>query len=251
MNDFDRMVSKHLRALPDQLTSLLTSQFKSENVVQLDHLLPPTLGEQLGEQALGLLETGTAKRRDVKLAITGDTPRAYHSVGRDDIRKQDGVITRFFESEVVRGYLSSVAGEPLHKVPYAPEEYIVNSQQLSGDTHGWHWDDYTFALIWVVEAPHCMDGGRVEYIVDTEWDKDQPKECLDQLVAEREIRSRYVPAGSCYLMRANTTLHRVAPLNGNSRRTVIVFTYASQSDLTDTSISHETMEEIYRPEIAA
>lgn len=246
--NFEQQVSNHLAALPSQFTRLLADQFASETIVQMNHLLPAALAQAMQSQALSLIGA-SATRRDLEVAATGNTPRAYRSVGRDTIRDDDGPITQFFESDAIRAYLSLVAGEPLHKVPYEPEEYIINSQERSGDTHGWHWDDYTFALIWVVEAPDCMSGGRVEFIPNTEWDKERPRERLEQIVTSEEIRSRYVPAGSCYLMRANTTLHRVAPLIGSTRRTVIVFTYASTADLSDASISHETMEQIYAQEL--
>lgn len=250
MNLFDQKVHAHLAATPRQLTSMLTERFRQDAVVQLEDLLPTELVGALRDQALRLLGHA-GQRRDLELAATGGTPRNYLSVGRDIIHAERGAITRFFESDIIRAYLSEIAGEPLHRVPYAPEEYIVNSQHRSGDTHGWHWDDYTFALIWVVEAPGWADGGRVEFMADTVWDKDRPREQLEQLLTTRELRSRYVRSGTCYLMRANTTLHRVAPLSGKSRRTVIVFTYASQADLTDSSISHETMEQIYAAELVA
>ena len=250
MNRFDRRVSEHLSALPKQLTDLLAEKFRTDTVVQLEHLLPADLVDDLHDQALSLLSE-SARRRDLEIAATGGTPRAYLSVGRDAIFEDKGSITSFFESEVLRDYLSAIAGEPLHKVPYLQEEYIINSQAQSGDTHGWHWDDYTFALIWMVEAPDCMHGGHVEYMSRTRWDKENPRECLESLISSREIRSRYVRSGTCYLMRANTTLHRVAPLTHETRRTVIVFTYASEADLTDSSISHETMEEIYSAELEA
>lgn len=250
MNDFDTQVSAHLATVPRQLTDLLTVRFREDCIVQIEEILPPALVEELHAQALRLLED-SAQRRDLEMAVTGGTPRAYLSVGRDAIHKDQGPITKFFQSEVIRTYLSQIAGETLHRVPYEPEEYIVNSQNQAGDTHGWHWDDYTFALIWMVEAPDCWDGGRVEFMKDTVWDKDRPREQLEELLTQREVQSRYIRSGTCYLMRANTTLHRVAPLTGNSRRTVIVFTYASDADLKDESISHETMEEIYSAEIAA
>ncbi len=250
MDRFDRRVSEHLASLPTQLTDMLAEKFRTEAVVHIGHLLPADLVDELHAQAQGLL-LESARRRDLEIASTGGTPRAYLSVGRDAIFEDDGLITRFFESETVRDYLSTIAGEPLHKVPYRQEEYIINSQAQSGDTHGWHWDDYTFALIWMVEAPHCMHGGHVEYMSRTRWDKDNPRACLEDLISSREVRSRYIPSRTCYLMRANTTLHRVAPLTHETRRTVIVFTYASEADLTDSSISHETMEEIYSAELEA
>lgn len=248
MNQFEARVTEHLAALPAQLTRLLAQEFREHTITQMEHLLPEEIVSTLHDQALRLVDA-SATRRDLDVAATGNTPRAYRSVGRDTIHKDDGPITQFFKSDAIRSYLSEIAGEPLHKVPYAPEEYIINSQERSGDTHGWHWDDYTFALIWVVEAPDCMSGGRVEFVPDTEWDKERPRERLEQIVANQEIRSRYVRSGTCYLMRANTTLHRVAPLFGDTRRTVIVFTFASTADMTDSSISHETMEQIYAPEL--
>lgn len=250
MISFEDHVAQHLASLPDQLTLLLSERFRQDQVVELHHLVPPAIAEALNKQALRLLEA-SAKRRDLTLAETGGTPRAYQSVGRDVIRQDNGSITRLFESDAIRDYLSDIAGERLHKVPYAAEEYIVNAQMRAGDTHGWHWDDYSFALIWMVEAPGATQGGRLEFITDTVWDKDDPRACLEHYLTRREVRSRYIEAGTCYLMRANTTLHRVAPLTENGRRAVIVFTYASDADLVDPTISHETMEKIYAAEVAA
>ena len=248
MQTVDLAIHSHISKLPQQLNDFLHTEFRQNHVVKLNTLLPADLGEEMGQQSKKLIDH-SAKRRDMDIAITGGTPRAYLSVDRDTIRKDNGIITHFFQSEVIRKYLSTIAGEDMFRVPYAPEEYIVNSQQKSGDTHGWHFDDYTYALIWVAEAPSLFDGGRVELIADTVWDKEAPKEQIENLLKTREIRSLYVQPGTCYLMRARYCLHRVAPLLGKTRRTVIVFTYASQSDLNDTSISHETMEQIYSPEL--
>jgi len=250
MNNFDQAIQSHLAQLPTQLTALLRDEFRQSHLVKLDHLLPSDLAQELKNQSSTLLGQ-SAKRRSLEIALTGGTPRSYLSVGRDEIRKDNGAITSFFESETVLKYLSIIADEPLHRVPYEPEEYIINSQQKSGDTHGWHFDDYTFALIWVADAPGFFEGGRVEYVNFTEWDKEAPREQLEHLLQNREVRSVYVPSGSCYLMRARTSLHRVAPLLGDTRRTVIVFTYASEADLNDSSISHETMEQIYNEELIA
>ncbi len=50
-------------------------------------------------------------------------------------------------------------------------------------------------------------------------------------------------------MKANTSLHRIAPLTAETQRTVVVMTFASTADLTDTNITHGSMEEIYAPEV--
>lgn len=248
--NFDQRLEEHNSSLSPQLQKMLKEQFKEEGVVQIEHLVPPDLAGEMHGQAKRLLNKN-AKRRDLNLASTGNTPRHYRSVGRDVVRSDNGIITAFFESEVIRRYLSGIADENLNQVPYEPEEYIINSQEKLGDTHGWHWDDYAFALIWMVDAPHPLAGGRIEYVNNTAWDKLNPEKCVVDILSSRKVESIYVNSGTCYLMRANTTLHRVAPLTEETQRTVIVFTYASASDMADTSISHETMEAIYSPEIAA
>ncbi len=250
MKSVDQSIHKHLSSQPNQLTKFLSEEFRSSDIAVIEELLPHDLKDALHHEANDLLEA-SARRRDLVLESTGGTPRAYASVDRNTISKDGNIIKTVFESDAVRQYLSIIAGERLHKVPYQAEEYIINSQEKSGDTHGWHWDDYTFALIWIVQAPDYLDGGRVEYVAATDWDKKNPRKGLCDVLANREVRSRHIDSGCCYLMRANTTLHRVAPLMGDTRRTVIVFTYASEADLTDPNISHETMEQIYAAELQA
>lgn len=250
MESVEQCIRGHLSSQPNQLKKFLSSDFRENDIAVIEELLPLDLKQALHCEAIELLEA-SARRRDLVLEATGGTPRAYASVDRDTIFEGGNIIKTIFESEAVRQYLSEIAGEPLHKVPYRPEEYIINSQEKSGDTHGWHWDDYTFALIWIVQAPDHLAGGRVEYVPATDWDKNNPRRALVDVLNEREVRSRHINSGCCYLMRANTTLHRVAPLTGDTRRTVIVFTYASDLDLTDPNISHETMEQIYAEELQA
>jgi hypothetical protein len=247
--EFEAQIQKHLESLPTQLSTGLRHQFQREQAVKFEHLVPANIAAGLQQEARALLaEYG--KRRDMMLAATGGTPRSYTSVERDHIHRRNGFVRKVFESEAVRHYLSSIAGEPLFRVPYEPEEYIINSQNQSGDTHGWHFDDYTFALIWIVDAPGPFDGGRIEYVNFTEWDKAAPREQLISLLCERTVQSMLVPAGSCYLMKARYVLHRIAPILNDAKRSVIVFTFASSADLNDSTISHETMEQIYgSPEV--
>ncbi|SNY91742.1 hypothetical protein SAMN04515647_1982 [Cohaesibacter sp. ES.047] len=242
-------IAEHLGKQPEQFLSLLADEFATHHVVAMNDLLPAHLKTAFHDEAATLL-AGDAKRRDLNIDSTGGTPRHYQSVGRDTIKEHGVVIPSVFSSPDILAFLSRVAGDSLHPVPYEPEEYILNSQCQTGDTHGWHWDDYTYALIWIVDAPDPLSGGRIEFVPNTRWDKDAPREALTDILTQREVRSRYVQAGSCYLMKANTTLHRITPLTSNTRRTVVVYTFASEADLSDETISHETMEAIYSTEIS-
>jgi hypothetical protein len=243
-HEFEAQIQNHLENLPTQLSTGLRHQFQREQAVKLEHLVPKSIANELQREAHELLATH-GKRREMVLAATGGTPRSYTSVARDHIYSYNGVVRKIFECDALRNYLSMVAGEPLFRVPYEPEEYIINSQNQSGDTHGWHFDDYTYALIWIVDAPGPFDGGRVEFVNFTEWDKAAPREQLISLLSERTVQSMHVPAGTCYLMKARYVLHRVSPILNNAKRSVIVYTFATAADLQDHTISHETMEQIY------
>ncbi|MBA8902085.1 hypothetical protein [Phyllobacterium sp. P30BS-XVII] len=201
--NFDKRLKDHISSLSPQLQKALKERFKREGTVQIEQLVPSDIAAEMHAQAKRLLNEN-AKRRDLNLASTGNTPRHYRSVGRDVVYADNGIITTFFESEEIRRYLSNIADENLNKVPYEPEEYIINSQEKSGDTHGWHWDDYAFALIWVVDAPHPLRGGRIEYVNDTVWDKENPEKNLADILSSREVK-RYMsirePATSCVQIR--------------------------------------------------
>ncbi|MDA1478025.1 HalD/BesD family halogenase [Bacillus changyiensis] len=243
--NFDKLVHDHLNTLSQGYINNLSKEFSENQVVILDKLLPDALKAGVHAEAKHLL-VEHAERRDIdQMKVTGNTPRHYDSVGRDSITENSELIPSFFKSKVIQGFLKKVNNnESLHPVPYEPEEYIINSQQATGDTHGWHWDDYTFALIWIVEAPKKGDGALIEYVPNTEWDKSDYENCVQKVLDTHEVNSLYVPEGSCYLMKASAALHRITPLTGDLRRTVIVFTYASDEDFKK-EITHETMEEIY------
>lgn len=239
-------MEQYFATLNDGVVTMLANNFAKEQFVVMD-ILPHELKQQIKQEALSVLET-EARRRELLMESTGGTPRTYSSVGRDAIKKNCEAIPAFFESPDVLNFLSRVAGESLCRVPYEPEEYIVNCQCEPSDTHGWHWDDYAYALVWVVESPAPLLGGQVEFIPQTEWDKKNTRQQMELLLSNRGIMGRHIPAGQCYLLKARYALHRVAPLTGKTRRTVIVFTYANERDMSDPSISHETMEAIYAPE---
>ncbi|MCZ8522863.1 MULTISPECIES: HalD/BesD family halogenase [Paenibacillus] len=243
-SQYDIIVENHLNSLSPDYVEGLKEEFKKNQVVILEALLPDPIKRGMMAEAKVLLNEHAA-RRDLNMRVTEDTPRHYLSVGRDSIQAHGHLIPSFFRSPSIVKFLSEVSGEPVYRVPYEPEEFIINSQRNLGDTHGWHWDDYAFALIWIVEAPAVGDGALVEYIPHTVWDKSDPDNCVSKVLKEHTANSMYVPEGVCYLMKANTTLHRISPLTGDSKRSVIIYSYASQADLDSNDISHETMEEIY------
>ncbi len=187
----------------------------------------------------------SAELRKLEMISTANTPRHYRSVGRDAIHAHNGAIRELFENNDLLDALTIIAGEPVFRVPYKPEEYIVNNQCGVGHTHGWHWDDYSFALVHVVEAPDPIYGGRVEMIRRINWEKNDTATCIRMALNEKVVLGQHVASHQTYLMRTNTTLHRISPLTGQTNRIAIIMSYASESDLHDSRIAHDTMEAIY------
>lgn len=246
--EIESIISDHLSRFDPDLIDSYSRSFKETSLVKFDNLIPWNLFLQLREEAQTLLAS-ESRRRDVIIKESGNTPRAYLSVGRDIIAKRGKLIPAIFHSESIRKYLSSIVGEEIAKVPYEPEEFIINSQQQPGDTHGWHWDDYAYAFIWMIEEPDPLSGGRVEFIPNIKWNKDNTEEWLKYNLSTKTVLSEHIKTGQCYFMKANTTLHRVSPIIRSTNRIVAILTYASQDDLISDDITHFSMEDIY-PEIA-
>ncbi|MDE8557413.1 hypothetical protein CRM79_17495 [Pantoea agglomerans] len=249
MEQIETQISQHINGLPESLINYFKNDYEDDLMVVIEDLLPLDLQKKMEDEARSLLERN-ALRREVIIKQSGNTPRAYDSVGRNAIREEGKYIPAFFDSPSVLKFLSRITGEELYRVPYEPEEFIINSQNRSGDTHGWHWDDYSYALVWVIDEPDVLSGARVEFIPRIPWKKENTREWIKKTLAEYPVISRHVARGQCYLLRARDALHRIAPLTQESRRTVIVFTYANELDFNDASLTHDSMEEIYPQDTA-
>lgn len=93
----------------------------------------------------------------------------------------------------------------------------------------------------MIDCPPVAHGGFVQYVPHTEWNKNDPG--LQQWFVTRPIYSIELIPGDLYLMRTDTTLHRVYPITGG-RRLIVNMGYASCGDLTK-QISHETMDSLW------
>ncbi|WP_161519930.1 HalD/BesD family halogenase [Bacillus cereus] len=243
--DFDIILKEHFENLPKDYIDNLRDSFLEKDIIVIDKFLPRNLYNLLKQESKKLLED-LALRKDLIMPGSGNTPRHFNTVGRNAIASDGNIIPLFFNSEVVLNVLSKInGGKKVYRLPYEPEEFLIINQQSKGDTHGWHWDDYTFALIWIIEAPKIGDGALVEYIPKTRWDKEDPENCVQKVLDANEVTSLYVPEGHCYFMNAKSSLHRVSPLTGDSHRTVVVYGFATEEEILNRDITHESVEAIW------
>lgn len=216
-------------------------RFAAEHVVVLPGLCPPELFEPMRAEACDIIDRhGTSHR--LSFAITDNTPRNMTTVGQPIIKDEGPLIDAFYFAPELLTLTSAIVGEQLHTCPYAGEHYVISRLAESGDTHGWHWDDYTYGIIMVLEAPDYRDGGFVQTVAGTSWDKENPD--VYGALLSGVVRSYALKPGDAYLVKTNTTMHRVHPIRGESRRTIVNMTLVSDEDLSR-PMTHETNDTLF------
>ena len=215
--------------------------FQKLGFVRMDDFIPEQL-RYLMELEVSNCLSETAKRRDIKVSSTDNSPRKYMSCDRNDIFAMARILPAFYSDPALYEVLDKITADKVIKVPFEPEEIVINSMQLPEDEHGWHWDDYRYSLLFIVKAPREGNGGLVEFVPNTEWDKENPN--IQAYLEKGPIYREYVPQGSFYLINGAANLHHVSPLLEADLRLIACFSYAGADEI-DRVVSHESMEEIY------
>lgn len=218
----------------------LQADFRKFGFAKVSFIMPDQAKEEVAAEVRGLIEQAGI-RRDVTLDATGGTPRRMRNVRQAEISRSGGAISQIYQLAPLRAMLSLVVGEPVLPCPYAPEQYVITRLERGGDTHGWHWDDYSFALVWIIECPAAENGGFVQCVPGTTWDKRDP--AISKAFLSGPIYSFAMRPGDLYLMRTDTTLHRVYPIT-QGIRTIVNMGFASRADVSR-EISHETVDELW------
>lgn len=205
-----------------------SQRFRRFGIVTVTDMLPERLREQVTREARELLGAH-AERRDLTLATTGHTPRLMSVVPSETIASRGELIPSVYRDKKLIELLEGIAGERLISCPRADEEFLISRHEKQGDTHGWHWGDFSFALIWVLVAPPREIGGLLQCVPHTDWDKSSPE--VHRYLCENPIDTYYFTSGDVYLLRSDTTLHRTIPLREDATRIMLNMTWASEKDL--------------------
>ncbi|PWK70972.1 hypothetical protein BCL76_10477 [Streptomyces sp. CG 926] len=161
---------------------------------------------------------GIALRRDFSMACMDNSPRHMTTLGGQVIAEESELLPRLYADEDLLSLLGRLTGQAVTSVPDPVERHVLNILHQEGDTHGGHTDDHPYALVLFLEAPgRPEDGGLLEYTPGT------PR--LDALGTPAAVTGHH-HAGDAYLLRSDTTAHRVTPLTRPGvRRTVLNFAY--------------------------
>ncbi len=191
-------------------------------------LVPLALLDQVRAEVQRLLRQH-AERRDLRLTTTGGTPRRMSVVKSEEIEKESELIAALARSEPLLGFLGRIAREPVIPEVSGDERFLITHQEHASDTHGWHWGDYSFALIWALRMPPLEMGGMLQCVPHTHWNKAEPR--IHRTLCERQIDTHGLLTGDIYFLRTDTTLHRTVPLVADAERTILNMTWAGQRDL--------------------
>lgn len=227
-----------VRSLPNGARADLRAHFARRGYAELSRALDPALFGRLRELTEAAF-AGFGRRRDFIMPATGNSPRSYTLVPREGLVAQGACIPALYRDATLLALIEDVAGVPVRPVPYVPEEFIAARYERAGDTHGWHWDDYAFALVLVLEAPDESGGGSLEFLRGVPWDKARPD--VERHVREGRVERFHPRANTAYLLRTDTTLHRVTPLTRPAHREILCLSYAAPEDFAR-DITHETLE---------
>lgn len=240
--ELEAEIVRHVQEVDDEECWRSRKHFYETGFSLVSYILPDSVKEKLAGE-IRLLLHESSRRRDLTFRETSNTPRYMWNVAAEDIRRHNGVAVSVYESAAFRGALGKVAGEPVLPCPYEPEHYVITHLERPGDTHGWHWDDYSFGVIFVVDCPPVEAGGFVQTVPNTAWSKEDAR--VYQQIIAHPIRSYALRPGDLYILRTDTTMHRVHPVEPGATRTIINMAYAAERDLRKPT-SHETMEELFR-----
>lgn len=236
--NIDDILGKHISTTFDDERFWRDSrQFMREGYVKVRDLVPDSVFAALQKETHELIDAHE-KRIDVHIAETGDSPRYMSTVSAGSIARDGEVIRAVYDSRSLRAALSRLAGEAVLDCPWEGEKYAILHQHKKGDTHGWHWGDFSFAIVWLIEAPDLKYGGALQCVPHTEWDKANPR-VMDYLLAN-PIRTYGNVTRDLYFFRTDTTLHRTIPLSEDKTRIILNTTFAAERDLAK-NVTHETM----------
>ncbi|MFA6303970.1 MAG: ArpA protein [Legionella sp.] len=234
MKNMDEKIFEHIsNEFSIKKIRALSETFSRQGMVKIPNIVSEAMKKTIHQEIMVLLKQ-FSERRDLILKTTDNTPR-YLSVVRSELIAQHSLmLSKVRESTSLLQFLKQITQEKLLIDVKEDEKFVITKQEFSGDTHGWHWGDYSYALIWIVEVPPVDCGGMLQCIPHTSWDKDEPN--LYQYLCDNPIYTYSFLPGDIYLLKADTTLHRTVPLRYDATRIMLNMTWGSARDIKKQSI---------------
>ncbi|WP_157535120.1 HalD/BesD family halogenase [Nocardia inohanensis] len=216
---------KHLDGVDPAALTHARDRLAETGIARLGFLLPYRVKRSLAAEALTLVEHH--RNWESPAPETEPARRRAIAVEHNEVTARGHCIPALYDCEPLRHKLTVIATEPVLPCP-APRRFAVTRRHHDDSPTRWHWDDYAFTLVLVVECPPLEEGGFVQTVPHTRPDRRHTE--INRTLTRNAIHSWELNPGDLYLLRADTTLHRVHPFD-HGRRTTIHMTFASTADL--------------------
>ena len=147
----------------------------------------------------------------------------------DDLMPQDSPLRTLYNDPVFRDFLCDVLGEEAMHEYSDPLSSINLHFAEKGEELGWHFDNSSFAITLMVQAPE--KGGSFEY-VSAVRDADSGEmgfEKVDEILdGKTPVKTVEAEAGTLVFFRGRNSIHRVAPNEGDLTRILAVLAYNAE-----------------------
>ncbi|MDU9024814.1 hypothetical protein NHG95_04245 [Pseudomonas corrugata] len=220
--DVEQQLSKHFRDFLDNEIRMkqVRNAFHQDGYFHFKDFsfLPGEMWEELHTEVHGLLDEYSAGHEATVLFIH-DPHRKVHMIPQAQIAEGAAVVPALYHSESLRHFLSCIANEELASCPDSGQ-YLISRLNHPDDTHDWHWGDYPYTLVWIIEAPEGPEGGDVLQCVPySNGNKD------DLHVWEYSLgnpgKACHHLRGDVYFLKSGTTLHHLVPIQRNATRIIL------------------------------
>lgn len=210
----------------EQLTSF-SEKFSRDGMLIISDIIPSEVYDELKSEVLRLLNEHN-ERIDIKLETTDYTPRKMNIITHENMVQHADIIKKVYENESLTKIINRITCDNIINYISDDEGLFVAKQQKSGDTHGWHWGDYSYALIFVMETPPIEVGGMLQCVPHTSWNKE--KSNINKYLCENKIDTYGFKSNDIYLLKTDTTLHRTVPLSEDTTRIILNMTWGTEFD---------------------
>lgn len=156
-------------------------------------------------------------RRDFLMECMDNSPRRMNVVNGHAIEMASELVPKLYNDPRMLSFLTEVIGEQVLPLTDDIDRYVINQLSRSSDTFGAHYDDYPLSFVIILESPGVEGGGFSEMV---------PRASSLSQLEDNPIRLP-LRAGDAYLLKADTTAHRVAPLRIDTLRTAINYAYTT------------------------
>ncbi|MEP2704139.1 MAG: 2OG-Fe(II) oxygenase [Roseibium sp.] len=147
----------------------------------------------------------------------------------DDLMPQDSALRTLYNANVFRDFLCEVLGEKALYEYADPLSSINLHFAEAGQELGWHFDNSSFAITLMFQAPE--KGGQFEYVSNVrdadagEMNYDAVGDILDGMTDVKQVSAE---AGTLVFFRGRNSIHRVAPNEGDRTRMLAVLAYNTE-----------------------